>query len=55
MGSVVEEEGDGRVGGESHAVALSQPTMFAMVQESADPCLTPQLKELMHVPNGVLV
>ena len=52
---MVGDEGDGRGGGESHAVALSHPTMFAMVQERADPCLTPQSKELMHVPNGVLV
>ena len=30
-----------RMIGDSHAEELSHATMFAMVQESADPCLTP--------------
>ena len=55
MGSVVEEERDCGGGGEIQAVALSHPTMLAIVHERADPCLTPQSKELMHVPNGVFV
>lgn len=50
-----DEEVDGVEAGESHAVALSQPAMLAMVQERAEPCRTPQSKELMQVPNGVLV
>lgn len=34
-------------------LALNHATRFAMVQESAEPCLTPQSKEFVHSPNGV--
>ena len=55
IGWVGGEGRDGRVEGEIQAVALSHPTMLAIVHERAEPWRTPQSKEFMHVPNGVFV
>jgi len=39
----------------AQTLALSQATRFAIVQERAEPCRTPQSNEFVHSPNGVVV